>query len=105
MQVQKFGFRIHLKEVKERKIFVEGEVYLQVAHQPEKPFRVKSNYQLVEVLGTTFNINSYNPHQLLTTLVEGRVKVLLQTESGEQQLMLAPGEQSVGTDIGLKKQK
>lgn len=93
------------KGSKERKIFVEGEVYLQVAHQPEKPFRVKSNHQLVEVLGTTFNINSYNPHQLLTTLVEGRVKVLLQTESGEQQLMLAPGEQSVGTDIGLKKQK
>lgn len=41
---------------KKRQIFVEGEAYLKVAHNKEKPFIVSTSAFEVEVLGTSFNI-------------------------------------------------
>ncbi len=59
-----------------RNIELIGEAYFEVAHNSEKPFVVTSGTQRVEVLGTSFNISSYEPDDLImTTLVEGQVKV------------------------------
>jgi transmembrane sensor len=75
----------------ERKVELTGEAYFEVAHNKEKPFRVISNGQEVEVLGTHFNINAYSDESAIkTTLLEGRVKVT----SGEKSKMLKPGEQA-----------
>jgi transmembrane sensor len=43
----------------ERRVELTGEAYFEVAHNAAKPFRVVSNGQTVEVLGTHFNINAY----------------------------------------------
>ena len=40
---------------KERRIFVDGEVFAEVAKDPEKPFIIASGDVDVKVLGTTFN--------------------------------------------------
>lgn len=54
------------------------------------PFKVKAGNQLVEVLGTHFNINAYDNEQTInTTLAEGKVKV---TEKGSS-IMLQPDQQ------------
>ena len=59
-----------------RNIELIGEAYFEVAHNSEKPFVVTSGTQRVEVLGTSFNISSYEPDDfIMTTLVEGQVKV------------------------------
>ena len=59
-----------------RKIELIGEAYFEVAHNSDKPFIVTSGTQRVEVLGTSFNISSYEIDDfILTTLVEGQVKV------------------------------
>ncbi len=59
-----------------RKIELIGEAYFEVAHNSDKPFIVTSGTQRVEVLGTSFNISSYETDDfILTTLVEGQVKV------------------------------
>ena len=76
----------------ERKVELKGEGYFEVARDLEKPFRVMSNKQEVEVLGTHFNVNAYpDENGIRTTLLEGSVKV---KESGHL-AVLKPGEQSL----------
>lgn len=59
---------------KERVVYAEGEVYLEVAPDKERPFVVVLNDMKVEVLGTSFNVNAYKDQNYVeVTLVEGRV--------------------------------
>jgi transmembrane sensor len=75
----------------ERKVELTGEAYFEVAHNAKKPFRVISNGQVVEVLGTHFNINAYSDEKAIkTTLLEGSVKV----SSGAITNVIKPGEQA-----------
>ncbi len=74
----------------ERRVELTGEAYFEVAHNKEKPFRVVSNGQTVEVLGTHFNINAYsNENTVRTTLLEGSVRV----STGSKNQLIKPGEQ------------
>jgi ferric-dicitrate binding protein FerR (iron transport regulator) len=76
---------------KERKVELTGEAYFEVAHDAKMPFRVVSNGQIVEVLGTHFNINAYNDEDAVkTTLLEGSVKV----SAGGISNIIKPGEQA-----------
>jgi len=76
----------------ERKVEVTGEAYFEVVKDPASPFRVKINDETeVEVLGTHFNVNSYqNEESINTTLLEGSVSV--KNSSGK--LVLQPGQQA-----------
>ncbi|QNK64772.1 FecR domain-containing protein [Pedobacter sp. PAMC26386] len=75
----------------ERRVEISGEAYFEVAHHKNTPFRVVSEKQTVEVLGTHFNINAYdNEEEVKTTLLKGSVKVL----SKDNNTILKPGEQA-----------
>jgi ferric-dicitrate binding protein FerR (iron transport regulator) len=59
-----------------REVEVEGEVYFEVAKDRKKPFVVDARDQHIRVLGTHFNVNSYDDEsQGITTLLEGSVNV------------------------------
>jgi transmembrane sensor len=61
---------------KERKILLDGEGYFEVAKDKVHPFKVATDKQEVEVLGTHFNINAYKDESnTRTTLLEGSVSV------------------------------
>ncbi len=80
---------------KERTVELIGEGYFEVAKNEHSPFFVLSGEQLVKVLGTQFNISSYNESKFIfTTLVEGVVEVF---EKGHlhNKCVLVPGRQSV----------
>src|SRR5690606_2556493 len=63
------------------------------ANNHDWPFRVVSNNQTVEVLGTEFNISAYaEDAETQTTLVEGRVKVSHRRSDASS--LLKPGEQA-----------
>lgn len=81
---------------KERSVKVNGEAYFEVAKNEQQPFVVDVNGKLVvEVLGTSFNINSYaNEADIKTTLIEGMVKVL-KTKSS---VILKKGQQATVSD-------
>ncbi|NRF41918.1 FecR family protein [Pedobacter foliorum] len=82
---------------KERKVELTGEAYFEVAHNAATPFKVKTNTQEVEVLGTHFNISSYQDDEnIKTTLLEGSVKVS-QIQSKVSKL-LKPGQQAIVTN-------
>jgi len=76
----------------ERKVEVKGEAYFEVAHQPEQPFRVFSKGQVIEVLGTHFNLSAYDDEpSSKTTLLQGAVSI---KTSGNSRI-LKPGDQAV----------
>jgi transmembrane sensor len=61
---------------KERMVELTGEGYFEVVHNSKMPFRVKSNNQITEDIGTSFNISSYKDEKVITTtLIEGAIKV------------------------------
>ncbi|WP_184547820.1 FecR family protein [Mucilaginibacter sp. FT3.2] len=79
---------------KERHVEITGEVYFEVAKNKAKPFFVKAGSQEVQVLGTHFNINSYNDEpDIKTTLLEGAVKIRQLNNSFSA--LLKPGQQAV----------
>jgi hypothetical protein len=82
---------------KERRVELSGEAYFEVKHQESSPFRVVINDQLIEVLGTHFNVNSYADEPAIkTTLMEGSVKLSFKNNPGIA--VLNPGQQSVYED-------
>ncbi len=75
----------------ERVVEITGEVYFEVVYNAAMPFKVISNGQTVEDLGTHFNINAYADEPMLkTTLLEGKIKVI----KGGESILLKPGQQS-----------
>ena len=90
----------------ERKVKLTGEAYFEIAKNKKVPFRVESNNQVVEVLGTHFNINSYEDEAFIkTTLLEGSVRIILNSSSPNAKL-LKPGQQSLTSvsESGIKVQ-
>ena len=78
-----------------RGITLEGEAYFNVAHNPDRPFIVKTGKLNVNALGTEFNVLAYPDNDIVeTTLVNGKV-VLEQNEgNGNTKAIgaMVPGE-------------
>lgn len=75
----------------ERRVKVSGQVYFHVIHDAAKPFYVEANGQLIEDLGTAFNINAYQDDQSIKiTLAEGLINV----SNAVNHESLVPGQQA-----------
>ncbi|MHA4809361.1 FecR family protein [Flavitalea flava] len=86
-----------------RELTMEGEAFFEVSKDEAHPFIVHAKDMSVKVLGTAFDINTYDP-VLLTTLTEGKVNV----SEAETAVILEPGEQALfetGKKTSLKKNK
>ncbi|MDR2388292.1 MAG: FecR domain-containing protein [Tannerellaceae bacterium] len=85
---------------KERRVFLSGEAFFQVARQRKAPFIVSTEMVDIKALGTQFNVRSYPQKPCLkVSLLEGSVKVYqpFAEEEGtilnpKQQLLLENGE-------------
>lgn len=57
-----------------RMVTIDGEAYLEVAHDSSRPFTVKTSVGQVEVTGTKFNVDAYTAsNDFAVSLVEGSV--------------------------------
>ena len=84
-----------------RRVWISGEVYFEVAHNKDKPFFVNVGDVSIKVLGTKFNVESYkNEDFIATTLVEGSVQLTKNNES----VIIRPNERAI-TKINEKKFK
>lgn len=71
-----------------REVEITGEVYLEVAHDPKRPFNLKVGTANISVLGTSFDVMAYdNETEMTTTLVEGSLSV----EKNDRKELLHPG--------------
>lgn len=75
-------FPVAFLEGQERKVFLEGEAYFNVAHDAQHPFIVTTNEIGIRVLGTKFNLSAYKEDSNVTTVLEsGRVGILTNGET------------------------
>lgn len=84
----------------ERRVSLSGEAYFEIAKNKEKPFVVSANKQEIRVLGTHFNVSSYEDEALTrTTLLEG--SIALRVLNGNETAVLKPGQQASLSSSGL----
>ena len=67
-----------------REIYVKGEVYLEVARNESVPFIVKTDRMEIEVLGTSFNVKSFDAIEENSDVVLVTGSVNVRTESGKK---------------------
>lgn len=85
-----------------REIFIDGEAFLEVSHDSNSPFIVKTKGLDVEVLGTSFNITAYEKDTLQrVVLVSGIVKV---HSKSKVKTILTPNEMYTCTQEGFQVQ-
>ncbi len=61
---------------KTKEVFLFGEGYFEVNHDPDRPFIVKTKELVVEALGTKFNLSAYASDKIIeTVLLEGKVRI------------------------------
>jgi transmembrane sensor len=79
-----------------RRVKLSGEAYFEVAKDKARPFLVQSKTQEVEVLGTHFNINTYDDEPIVkTTLLEGSVRIIPSETELNTGLTLKPNQQAI----------
>ena len=74
---------------KERRVYLKGEAYFEVAPDKNRPFYVETEEGKIRVLGTVFDVNTHYTRGVRTVLVEGAVAL----EWGDQkEIRMKPGE-------------
>jgi transmembrane sensor len=76
-----------------REITLSGEAFLNVAPNPRLPFIVHTQHTSVQVLGTSFNVNSYDSGVVTVSLLEGVVKI--------NEILLKPGYRARVSSKGI----
>jgi ferric-dicitrate binding protein FerR (iron transport regulator) len=92
---------------KERRVQINGEVYMEIAKNKTMPFIVNVNNAEVQVLGTHFNVMAYNEESALqTTLLEGSIRFVSDGKAsllkpGQQMQLSKSGQARVINDVDL----
>ncbi|MBW7889587.1 MAG: FecR family protein [Chitinophagaceae bacterium] len=78
-----------------REIQLEGEAFFEVKKDSSRPFVIHTSIVDIKVLGTTFNVKSYNNEDATeTSLICGKVEVSLKSNP-EKKIILRPNEKLV----------
>lgn len=73
----------------DRMVSVKGELLFEVPEDKAHPFIVNTEHGVVRVLGTAFNVHCYDDETPMITLVRGKIRYSL----GSQSVELTPGQQ------------
>ncbi|WP_158275342.1 FecR family protein [Pedobacter sp. HMWF019] len=98
----------------ERRVKLSGEAYFEVSKDRSKPFLVESNGQVVQVLGTHFDVRCYaDDSEARTALLEGSVSLttspvgpsslnMMGMSALQNHVLLRPGEMAMNSIGGIK---
>ena len=75
-----------------RTVELEGEAFFKVTEDKTRPFMIRSGQAVTEVVGTSFNVNSTVPDQVVVTVVTGKVLLYGKTKDTAG-VALTAGEQ------------
>lgn len=77
---------------KNRVVHLDGEAFFEVAKDSTSPFVIQSNSLQTTVLGTSFNVNSYDENsQVKISVKSGKVRV----NSDDDRVVLGPDQQAI----------
>jgi len=80
----------------QRKVSLQGEAHFKVTKNPKKPFIVSTTFFDVEVLGTTFNVKTYESDDINTVaLMEGKVKLTTLNQGKNTSIYLTPNQKAI----------
>ncbi|MBU3026293.1 FecR family protein [Zobellia galactanivorans] len=87
----------------DRKVFLNGEAYFEVAKDPDHKFTVVAKDMDVQVLGTHFNVSSYTDEENYTVLAEGSVAINDKRNDGGggEPSILKPGQKAAMAEDAL----
>lgn len=74
----------------ERSVYLEGEAYFKVTHDPRHPFVINTDNVVARVLGTELNVSSYKNEPAHVALIIG--KVVVTSKKGDATVHLVPGQ-------------
>jgi transmembrane sensor len=84
-----------------REVTLQGEAFFDVVKQPDRPFIVHAADIDIKVLGTAFNVKSYDEDKTVeTTLIRGLVQITRQNDRGKQPILLQPNQKLVLNKAG-----
>ncbi len=78
----------------DRSIYLEGEAFFDVKRDKSKPFIINSNGVITEVLGTSFNVSSFENENTVVTVKSGRVSVKPDENLNGSEVVLTRGNQA-----------
>lgn len=80
-----------------REVSLEGEAFFEVQRNPEKPFIIRAGRANIQVLGTSFNVNTFPKTGEVSVVVQtGKVQVYANdVKSADSDVILTPGERGV----------
>lgn len=81
-----------------RKVLLKGEAYFEVTKDTKHPFLVATEEMEIKVLGTNFNVSSYQGSDTFTVLAEGSVAVYDKKSSDSNFKTIRPGEKAIIAD-------
>ncbi len=89
-----------------REVYLNGEGYFEVEHNPERPFIVHANSGVIKVHGTKFNINSWKRKNIVRVVVsDGTVSLQADNLNGSgQEVMINKGQMSILPENGIPEQ-
>ncbi|GAA3516503.1 FecR domain-containing protein [Aquimarina addita] len=88
-----------------REVYLMGEAIFDVTHNKEQPFYVKTSDYDVKVLGTVFNVSSYDDDKYTSTALErGSVEIQYSANSflGKSKLRIIPGTLAMYDNVNEK---
>lgn len=79
-----------------REVFLNGEAYFQVAKDANRPFVIHADGSLIKVLGTKFNVKTWNENNkdVVVTVVEGKVAFSVDNNNLNEKVLLTKNMQS-----------
>ncbi|MDO5969531.1 DUF4974 domain-containing protein [Flavivirga aquimarina] len=81
-------FPISFNKAKERRVYLDGEGYFEVAKDESKPFFVNTKKVNVKVHGTSFNVSSYDDYNSMSVaLVDGKVSLIQKYQGKQKDIM------------------
>ena len=75
----------------EREVFLSGEAWFDVARDTTRPFVIDAGAALVEVLGTSFNVNAYKENPVVEITVESGLVALSAKEDRKDLIVMKAG--------------
>jgi ferric-dicitrate binding protein FerR (iron transport regulator) len=75
----------------ERKVYLSGEAWFDVARDTSMPFVIDAGVALVEVLGTSFNVNAYRENPTVEITVESGLVALSGKADQKDQIVMKAG--------------
>lgn len=83
-------------KLNQRRVSLKGEAHFQVTKNPKRPFVVGTEFFDVEVLGTVFNVKTYETDDIqVVGLLEGKVKLTTHTTGVNKTLYLTPNQKAI----------